>query len=1441
MTEWKRVFESRRAVSPPGQTPHLGQQPSQAFHILFKHFVCGGHFEQKFPQGLQGPHYQLRVSLFDISHRHFFGRTWKSSLQQMRTSPGQSKTVPFNEALYFHTSLRLPSIVAVVEVVAVTDQADGSQRALGCGFAILRLFSAKADPAEGLDSKEPRRLCLYHGSPRALLHPSLHEPVEKNQLMLPMDGACLHCCLQPHPPLDLVTPLLPQNMLVSGSEPIPGLISSSDGSADVLQKPRLLKSLTCYLDKLSISLYPSLEKFEEDLLLLLNMDRLNQRGCGPDGKDVTIQERRLHVGVHNGWGFLSRPQVVVLEPEPLVSKGLQQTGSLPRGSLSRSSTCCQVLGLRSRLQLKEMVNHPAFGVVFQLEYVFSAPLGGDSKLSFTSSSKMAFMQCVRWATWCPFQVLSRADAPSEVCLALRGGPGPNPGGVMVYTAPHLDWNSREGEDPEGGAVKFRFTVRSEGQAASTPISARKRLEEASWHKRSPSPLRGGVGYQALPSPPPISPQGPGLSISQLAATPRYPTISHTVASPWRQQLPAQLHASPMASTCQLPHAELPCASSIAHLEVSFSPPSVDPAVTDEEPLREVTFTPVHAPVITLGTQTPGSSSSMPRSSIAHLYSAGFPDILDYRGQVADVLDPGDPINFNPQKEEADPLQCNKLVLQFLAFSRVRQDSMDADWPKSVYFSFQVYRFPPVKTQRLLLLSTEKAQLDTADRLPCVLAVARNDSSIASAGPPGLELTFLADPAFLKPGERPWFLQYLALHTLQIDVWDADSLLLVGSAAVELKHLLRQGRPAVQVMQELEVITTEYLQEALMVSGRRAVAPINVFTVVRGKLLLRMASVGLPFDQSVKRPRTLPPSHSRVIQAQGGTHGFAGGSLCSDSVLGRNARNASHARRLVDIDADLAALLYSRMKAAPPRAETEGGAEVAQRRKLTRMEAVRQYEEQGHIPPRPRLANRREEHVERFRDLGVIEAYRERHKAESIAAMLSRTITARHTVYAALGTAEFFEFVLRNPFNMPRTVTVECEDPGLSVITSSREWRHFKELTRSTTPLEEDMFHLKGGTRTPQVYLRPKETLHIPLKYQTFALDYISQEPTDVFTSTDVNLIEKHQLNSAEAKIIKVVFRAEDGKPLAICEVSVERIPHVIDQTFRFYHPELTVLKKAIRLPPWDSMPGVLGGNEHRMRHIHVRCSDPNVICDTKNMSAVEPQDVYLKVSGAQSPQIKRFFIAVFLDEWLAAPAQVWQVYVHFLQRVDISCVSGQLTWQSLVLRGTRALRKVRCYTSHPGEIQVDPVEVFALPAAAVQDLRVGVRAWRPGGRFAYLNVVDVEHRQLVSSWLLCLSCRQPLISKAFEIFLPVGGGKGSSKKITYTNPYQNKRVFLLRTTHPDLLHFKEDSVEIGGGETYTIGLRFASGQSAGVEEILVFINNHDDTNEETFCIRVQYR
>lgn len=45
---------------------------------------------------------------------------------------------------------------------------------------------------------------------------------------------------------------------------------------------------------------------------------------------------------------------------------------------------------------------------------------------------------------------------------------------------------------------------------------------------------------------------------------------------------------------------------------------------------------------------------------------------------------------------------------------------------------------------------------------------------------------MVDPDFLKPGEQRWFTHYLAAQPLQVDVWDGDSLLLIGSAGTHMK-------------------------------------------------------------------------------------------------------------------------------------------------------------------------------------------------------------------------------------------------------------------------------------------------------------------------------------------------------------------------------------------------------------------------------------------------------------------------------------------------------------------------------------------------------------------------------------------------------------------------------------------------------------------------------
>ncbi|XP_070825596.1 nephrocystin-4 [Chaetodon trifascialis] len=1440
---WREIFERSRLAPPPSQTVRLAAEnhftQSHGFQLYLSRLTAA-HLPQEMSEGEQDVTYQLRVTLFDRKHQHFFGKTWKSRPQRMKNSK-----ISFNEVLYFHTSLRLPSTVVVLELVSLSPRPDSSQCASGRGFTLLELFTNRPE-AQATDGD--RRLNLHHGSPRSLLHPLLKDTADYSSVLKIIDGAHFDCAVKNHPALLSMKHLLPENVLVSGDENIPGLAASPTG--DALLKPQLLKMLPFTLNRLTISLQPSLEKFESQLLQLINADCHNTKQPGPEGAQMTvvIQERRLHVGVHNGWCFLDKPQVVVLEALASGARGRADSaskhGTLVKDS-SATSSLPQTLGLRSSLELR-LTNHPALAIIFQLECVFSVPIGRETMLSATSTSRAAFLQCLRWGIWRPFQ--EPADwRGEETQLVLQGGATPNPHGVMVYsTEMSAKTQSPAPLSAPGTAqdtITFRLSSSLEKKASSPKASLRTKQEGVSRLRRSPSSPSQGQKYIS-PASPPESPQGPGLSLSQLAVTSRSPTISHSSSVlPWQQSFPSLLHPSPLASAHQLSHVACSGVSNIAHLEVNLQREGeVSPSAQEGEQLQELPFTPVHAPVITLGMNVPSSCSVSSRSSQAHLYSAGFPDIVDLSGQVAEVLDPTEPMPFDPHREETDLLQGNLLVFQFLAFTRIPMAGVGADWPDNIYFTFQFYRFPPVTSQRLKLLTNDKVQQKVGDPLPCVLASINKDGTVNS-GSPGLQVQFRVDDGFLRPGEKRWFLRYLALHTMHIDIWDSDSLLLIGSTAIELKYMLRQGKAAVQALHEVEVLTTDYVGEDTLLTsadlGRQSsLTPMTVHTIVRGRLHIRTGNIGCPVDPSRRRPAVMMPSHSHIITPREVTGSFRGGSLSSRNILQLNARNTAQAHRL-EIDGDRVPSLRRDIRAdAAVLSEHSLNEPDSERRKLNCMAAVHQREAKEDAKATKVTDWTKEGRL--VKALHQIKPSEERSKAEGIANMLSQAITTQHVLYASLGSAEYLEFVLKNPFNVPQTVTIHSDDPELSVITNTEEWGYFKALTKTPTPLEENMFHLEDGTPGPSVYLRPKESIHIPLKYQSFLCDHTMalQGPSFLPTGKGSQVAKKNLPNIVSAKTIKVTFSAEDGKPMAICQVNVEPTPHVIDQTFRLYHPELCFLKKAIRLPPWHD-PSTVGGPNVK-GHISVRCSDPNIICQTRMLVPGEPQDVYLKVPGSPSPHIKMFFVMVFTDKWTAAPSQIWQIYVHFLERVDVSCVTGQRSCQSLVLRGKQAIRKVKCFSSHPQEVEVDPEGVFALPPAAVQELQLKVQPWRAGSRFLYVNAVDVEHRRLVTAWLLCLNVHRPVLSKAFEVCVPVGGGRGSSRKITYTNPYTSSRTFVLRSDHPDLLQFKEDKFQIGGGESYTIGLRFAPSQSPGSVEILVYVNNLEEKTEETFCVKVNY-
>ena len=260
----------------------------------------------------------------------------------------------------------------------------------------------------------------------------------------------------------------------------------------------------------------------------------------------------------------------------------------------------------------------------------------------------------------------------------------------------------------------------------------------------------------------------------------------------------------------------------------------------------------------------------------------------------------------------------------------------------------------------------------------------------------------------------------------------------------------------------------------------------------------------------------------------------------------------------------------------------------------------------------------------------MEFYRNQTKHDQIVNKLNNFITTEYAIYPNFGIAEFFEFILTNPYNEGRTVTIIIEDPEISVITNIREWRHFKLLHNLNTNIEENMFHREirdpeqNAAKYPQVFLRPKETINIPFKFQTFRAESRSMMGHDELSKmrNDDSVIRNLPSNF-ELKKTHVIFRAEDRSPIAILRLVVDQQAHLVNQTFRFNESENSFLKKTVRVPSSartlaneSFLTNVkLDGTavEPGLSQVFVRSSDPNVICESRPVNIGEPHDIFIKV------------------------------------------------------------------------------------------------------------------------------------------------------------------------------------------------------------------------------------
>ncbi|GIL84279.1 hypothetical protein Vretimale_15928 [Volvox reticuliferus] len=746
-----------------------------------------------------------------------------------------------------------------------------------------------------------------------------------------------------------------------------------------------------------------------------------------------------------------------------------------------------------------------------------------------------------------------------------------------------------------------------------------------------------------------------------------------------------------------------------------------------------------------------------------------------------------------------------------------------------------------------------------------------------------------------------FAQYLAHKTLHLDVWDGESLLQLGTASVDLQPLLRQGRDFSELLVEVPILDQAAVAPSLQ-GQTFAEAAYNANTgqndtkatvISKGSIVLRILNLGrdsrnadakLPeFDDAHNRPnkkRVRAKPAWEIPQSPIARELAAMGAGMPASPTGRLQGNAAEASAVIGAYGGPGAIPFggpAPVGLAPPGEEMKLRILENSHRKSARVQQYLRLEDADVGPGRQGLRESgysgREDQFRRVQKqlLADVSAARSRRKHDFILEQLRKSMVTRRVVRPAYGEVLVYEHEFQNPYGHEQTFEVRISKPtDVSILSRMDDYRALRAanarflgtVSQPVGPLEQEIM---SGNR---IYLQAHERITLPFRLQSF-------EPPDAYKSTAVSPPEPPVNQSLAARVRSSAAAAgrgspvrpaaggitaaavpaalpsghtvsiemistKDDVPVSVLELDVVPRPIIIDRTFRYYQPERQLLRTTVKL---RNLPGAqasyFAAAAGALRHVCAACSNPDVILGvgSSGLTAGPDRDeLYLKYKVGGAPEVAHFYVLLYLDRLMARPVEVWQVFVHALRKVDMRAMIGQTSQASVVVRGVIS-RRVAAYNTHPDELQVSP-DSFVLVGGALTELLISFRPVAVGIKDIKINIVDSETRELVYAMLVTAEAQGPLITRTFEVELPVG--TVANKKITYTNPYQHYRIFTLRSNQPWLVHFTPPRLQMPAGATRPVGITFdARAATAGIVDALVFVNDDEDKTEECLKIRVR--
>ncbi|XP_064400169.1 nephrocystin-4-like isoform X2 [Halichondria panicea] len=808
-----------------------------------------------------------------------------------------------------------------------------------------------------------------------------------------------------------------------------------------------------------------------------------------------------------------------------------------------------------------------------------------------------------------------------------------------------------------------------------------------------------------------------------------------------------------------------------HVRSSPVPIVTTPTRTSSKPLHSVEILGTAEPHVT----TPPhhiSAGHVPRSVLAYFHNAGIEEFKDKKGNSLPTITP-----HSAAKATIDPsvdvLSDSPLVLAVQILGHTLSD----DQP-SPQHSVSLTLHCPLFSTVVVHCSCAPPPSGSSTQLPHLLSPLDSDGTHA-----GITHCYHANHTTLpSKTDHSDFSSLLSSGCLIIDLYDRDSLFLLGTARLPLRTLLSSP----------DNPSPSYCQSHL-------------------SLPLRLSAHTT--DTSLT---TLTPSHTTPSSSQTGT------------LYVRIARLPPELDRIAKMEnlnkgtkrmCTIARRLYSNHTHLKEEQQCHDEDEQTRKRKFDRMQRVREMKAMENENKsfmvesnKPFPSNQSD----------VIDLQREELKRERISAVLQESVTTSYRLRVRMGRVVYFEHPFTNSQTNPVTVSVAWNDPELKLVVDRQEVNCLRQHFSIHTIMDDNLLSEGLVAGQYEFFVHPGETVHLPFKYLTFR----SCPQTTPCDSGDVGGETNGEQYASRRKSIKVYLQAAHQEVLAILNVQVEPLPPRLDQLLHFYHSEKSFLKKQLSL-------SLSGGD------VFVCCSEPEAVCEVKHSS--NSGSVFIKVPVQSSPALSTLYIIIYYDQkYLISPSQVWKLCIHSVQRVDHSLQVGQSSQVKLMLRGDHTDRRVACYSCNQHAVRILTPTPFLLSSQSLTEFPVTLHTLFPGTSTLLVSAVDVDNKMAIGQWLVVSESHLPSISRGFQISLPTGGGELMRKTISFTNPYPKKKSFHLSTNRPDVVQFDSILIKLHAQETVVLNLNFSPHHSRATVDVYIFINDNKDLTEECFLVKTIY-